>query len=189
MIDTRYAILPLLLFATSAPGAAQVEGGRFVDPLRRALPAPEYVRRAAAHDLYQRQAAQLILRNSHSPEVRRIAQTMIADHARASAELRAAAAKAGIRINAALSTVEYRELVGKLTLASADARDTLYLAQQRSVHQRSLAMHQDYAKGGDDPTLKETAARLAAIEQAHIELVDSIGTVLLPVSGATQPAP
>lgn len=169
MIRPRNTISLFLLLALAAPAAAQ----GFVDPLRRALPAPQYVRRAAANDLYQRQAAQLILRSSRNPAIRKLAQDLIVDHNRAAADLRAAAAKAGIKIDAALSTTEFKQLVGRLTLATADARDMLFLTQERAVHQRALAMHQDYASGGEDPGLKEAAGRIAMIEQTHLDMIDT----------------
>jgi putative membrane protein len=176
----RRLTLTLLALVLAAPAAAQ----KFVDPLRRALPAAEYTRRAAANDLYEREAAQMILRSSHNPEVRKLAQTLLADHGRITADLRGAAAKSAIKIVAAGTTVEFKQLIGKLTLATAENRDLLFLTQQHAVHQRSLAMHQDYAEGGDQPALKEAAARIAAIEQAHLDAIDAIKLppVLQPVA-------
>lgn len=183
MMRTRYGLTLLLLFAANAPAAAQ----GFVDRLRMALPAPEYVRRAAANDLYQRQAAQLILRSSRNPAIRKLAQSLIADHNRTTADLRTAAGKAGIRIDAALSTTEFKQLIGKLTLAAADTRDMLFLTQQLTTHQRALAMHQDYAKGGEDPGLKDAAARFAAIEQTHLDMIESAAIPSVPQPTALQP--
>jgi putative membrane protein len=182
-MNGRRLTLTLIAFALATPVAAQ----NFIDPLRRALPAPEYARRAAANDLYQRQAAQLILRSSRNPDIRKLAQTLIADHARTAADLRTAAAKAGIKVDATRSTTELSQMIGKLTLATADNRDTLFLAQQRSVHQRALAMHQDYAKGGDNPDLKDAAARTAAIEQGHLDLIDSAAMQPIPQPTALHP--
>lgn len=179
----RRLTLALLALALAAPVAAQ----NFVDPLRRALPAAEYTRRAAANDLYQRQAAQLILRSSRNPSVRKLAQALMADHARTTADLRTAAAKAGIKIDAALSTTEFKQMIGKLTLATADNRDTLFLSQQRMVHKRALALHQDYAAGGDNPDLKDAATRIAAIEQSHLDQIDATAIPPIPLPTALKP--
>jgi putative membrane protein len=190
MMRSRYLIL-LLASVPALPAAAQISApttSPFVDRLRAVLPSGEYVRRAAAYELYQRQAAQAILKTSRNPEIRKLAQQFLAEHGRAAADLRTAAAKSGIRIDAALSTIELKQMVQKLGFATGDVRDTLYLSQQRTVHGRALAMHQDYASAGDQPALKEAAARFVTLEQAHLELITRVGTTVpLPVS--TPPAP
>ena len=155
------------VFAQPSPAAPPA----FVDRLRRALPAEEYVRRTAANDLFQQQSARLMLRSSRHPEIRRLAQAILSDHRRAATELRAAAAGADVRIDAKLSTVEFAQMLGKLTAASAENRDMLYLVQQRAVHERALAMHEDYANGGDQPALQEAAAGFAEIERGHLALL------------------
>jgi len=63
----------------------------------------------------------------------------------------------------------------------------LFLTQQHAVHERSLAMHQDYAEGGDQPALKEAAARIAVIEQAHLDLINAITLPPIPQPVALQP--
>lgn len=194
IVMIRCLTLPLLLAVVSLPAAAQTSPPAaptaYLDPLRQILPAGEYVRRAAAYELFQRQAAQTILKTSRNPQIRKLAQQLLADHARCAADLRAAAAKSEIRINAALSTVEFKQMVAKLGFASADARDTLYLTQQREMHERMITIHQDYANAGDQPALKEAAARLVAIEQEHLESIKAADTVApLPALVPAPPTP
>lgn len=190
MMRSRYLIL-LIASVPVAPTMAQISApatSPFVDRLRMVLPSGEYVRRAAAYELYQRQAAQTILKTSRNPEIRKLAQQLLAEHGRAAADLRAAAAKSGIRVDTALSTVELKQMVEKLGVATGDVRDTLYLSQQRMVHGRSLAMHQDYAAAGDQIPLKEAAARFVTLEQAHLDLITRVGTTVpLPVSTPSAP--
>lgn len=191
LMITRMLIL-LSACAVAAPALAQVQPNAapvYVDPLRRALPAAEYVRRAAASDVFQRQSAQVMLKGSRHPVIRRLAQMFFADHGRAAADLRAAAAKSGVRIAANLTTVEYDQMLGKLNLTPPANRDLLYLAQQRAVHQRALAMHEDYAKGGDQPALREAAARIAEIERAHLDLVRTIDLAAPIATSAPAPTP
>lgn len=194
VVMIRCSTLPLLLAVAPIPAAAQMSPpaapAAYLDPLRRTLPAGEYARRAAAYELFQRQAAQTILKTSRNPQIRKLAQQLLADHGRGAADLRATAAKSGIRVNAALSTVEFKQMVAKLGFASADARDTFYLSQQRAMHERMITIHQDYANTGDQPALKEAAARLAAIEQEHLESIKGADTVVpLPVSVPAAPTP
>lgn len=189
MIKRSLLLLPILAVPTPVLAQAQSNAAPvYVDPLRRALPAAEYVRRAAANDLFQRQAAQVMLKGSRHPVIRRLAQNFIADHGRATAVLRGAAAKSGVPIAANLTTVEFQQMLGKLTLAPPANRDLLYLAQQRAVHQRALAMHEDYAKGGDQPVLREAAARAAEIEHAHLDLVNTIDLAVPIPTSAPAPA-
>jgi len=189
----RSALLPsLLLLCLSAllpaPATAQT-----VDRLRIVLTGEQYARKAASHDLYEKDAGALLLKTSRNPAVRTFAQTMMADHARSAAELRAAAAASGVTVNPQLSTIEYKEYIGKLTRAVGDARDAVYLTQHRGVLQRALLMHQDYAAAGDQPALKDVAARLAQMVQGHIAMLDAIPPPPLPVAasvlGAVPTAP
>lgn len=190
----RPTLALFLAVAPAIPAAGQMSPpaapAAYFDPLSRTLPAGEYVRRAAAYELFQRQAAQTILKTSRNPEIRKLAQQLLAEHARAAADLRAAAAKSGIRIDAALSTIEFKQMIARLSFASADARDALYLSQQRAMHERMMTVHRDYATSGDQPALKEAAARLAAIEQAHLESIKTAGTgAPLAVSVPAGPKP
>jgi putative membrane protein len=177
-------LLPLFL-AMALPAVAFAQMA--VDRLRIAQPADQYARKAAAADLYEKQAGELILKSSRNPEIRKLAQAMIADHARSAADLRAAATQSGITVNPQLSTIEFKQLLGRLTAATGEARDTLYLTQQRAVLPRTLFLHQDYAAGGDQPALKEAAARTAPMIQSHIDMLNAVPVPPLVVSGNIVP--
>ena len=184
-------MMRFMAFRTLLPFLLVMEASAFAqvprDPLRVAASAEQYARKAAANNLYQKEAGALVLKSSRNPEIRKFAQTMIADHARGAADLRGAAAQSGVKVNPQLSTVELKELVGKLTRAIGAERDTLYLTQQRAVLQRALFLHQDYAAGGDQPALKDMAARIAPVIQSRIDMLNAIPIPSLAVSGTIIP--
>lgn len=179
---TLFRTLACLCLAATLPASSPAQT---IDKLRIAATAEQYVRKAASHDLYEKDAGALLLKTSRNPAIRTFAQAVMADHARSAAELRALATTSGVAINPQLSTIEYREYIGKLTRAVGDARDAVYLTQHRGVLQRALWMHQDYAATGDQPALKELAARLALMVQGHITMLDAIPPPPLPVAATT----
>jgi putative membrane protein len=152
-----------------------------------AAPAEQYARKAAANNLYQKEAGALVLRSSRNPEIRKLAQAMVAGHARSAADLRRAAAQVGITINPQLSTVEFKQMLGKLIRATGEERDGLYLTQQGAVLQRALFLHEDYAAGGDQPALQEVAAKVAPVIQSRIDMLNGIPIPPLAVSGTVFP--
>ncbi|MFN3932759.1 MAG: DUF4142 domain-containing protein [Brevundimonas sp.] len=126
-------------------------------------PAPssmDYLRMAAASDLYEIQSSQLVLQTTQDTGLRAFAQKMIDHHTMTTATLMGAARDAGLTPPAPALDATKSQMIAQLQAAQAGARDALYKQQQVVAHREALALHTSYSTNGDAPQLK-TAARTA----------------------------
>ena len=137
----------------------------------------DYVKEAEASDLYERRSSQLMLGSSTDPAVRAYAQRMIRDHARSTAQIRAAAARAGLHPPHARMVSLQADDFHKLQLVKGSARAKLYLQEQSASHQQALALHQGYAAHGTSAPLKAAAAQIVPVVQAHMAMLPKGGGI------------
>lgn len=154
-------LLPIAAFASliAAPALAQQ------------MTPGAYVAAAGASDMYEKTSSQLVLQSTSDPKVRSFAQGMIRDHAKSTAMVKAAAAKAGMKPKPPMMTPAQKDMVAQLRTASGTARDRAYLTQQQTAHQQALELHQGYAAAGTAAPLKTTAAQIAPVVQHHIDML------------------
>jgi len=129
----------------------------------------EYVATAGASDLYERQSAQLVLQSTKDPKVRTFAQMMVAQHGQSTATVKAAAAKARVKVAPPKLTPLQAELIAELRAESGVMRDKAYIAQQKAAHNQALSVQKAYAEGGSSVPLKLAAAKIVPVVMAHIE--------------------
>lgn len=131
----------------------------------------EYVAVAGASDLYERQSSQIVLETTSDPDIRAFATMMVSDHARSTADVKAAAATSKVAAPPPMLTPAQAELIAQLKAENGPARDAAYVAQQKASHGQALAVQQAYAGGGTAPALKATAARIVPVVQHHIMML------------------
>jgi putative membrane protein len=136
--------------------------------------AAQYVMMAGASDMFEIQSSQVALQKAKRPEVRQFAQMMIDHHTKTSADLKAAAQKAGVSPPPPALPADKAAKVAALQSAPADGFDALYMREQVVGHQEALMIHQGYAQGGDNPTLKAAAAKTTPIVQQHLTQAQSL---------------
>lgn len=140
----------------------------------QAIPAPAYVMKAGAGDLYEKRSSTIVLRTTRDPAVRRFAQMMIRDHTRSTAVVKAAAMRAGIRPGPVAMDGQQLRWLADLRRAHGFDRDRLYLRQQREAHRDALQLHRDYADSGSVPSLRAAAARIVPVIRKHIDMLQAI---------------
>jgi len=157
-------LMPIAAIATvmAAPAVAQD------------MAPPAYVAAAGASDLYEKTSSQLVLQSTKDAKVRSFAQGMIRDHAKSTAMVKAAAGKAGVTPTPPKLTPEQDGMVRQLRAESGAARDRTYLTQQRTAHQKALALHQGYAASGTAAPLKTAAGQIAPVVQHHIDMLNGM---------------
>jgi putative membrane protein len=129
----------------------------------------------AASDLYEIESAKLAKEKGSSAEVKELAGHIQTDHTKSSAELKTAAASANVTVTPTLDA-EKQGMLDQLKAASGAEFDRLYIQQQKTAHQKALALLQSYASGGDNPALKSFASKGATIVQGHIEHINGMKT-------------
>jgi len=133
-----------------------------------------YVKAAGASDKYEIESSKLVLSTTQNANLKAYANMMIANHTKSTGDVKAAATGSNVPIAPpALDATGLRN-VAALRVIRGSARDRLYVMQQKTSHQKALALHQGYAANGDTPALKNTAGMIVPVVQHHIEMLQSM---------------
>lgn len=107
--------------------------------------------------------------SSKNTKVKSFADMMVSDHAKTTAEVKAAATASGMKLPPPALDEAKAKMIKELQAAKGEQRDQLYLDQQTMAHQEALALHKSYSMTGDSPKLKAVAAKAVPIVQHHID--------------------
>jgi putative membrane protein len=140
-----------------------------------ALSAPAYLMAAGASDQFEIQSSQIALTKARSGDVRSFAQMMIDHHTRTTADLMAAARRAGVTPPPPALTPDKEAKVAALRNADAASFDAMYMREQVAGHVEALALHQSYAQGGDQAALREAASKTVPIVREHLDRARALG--------------
>lgn len=139
-----------------------------------APPAPVFVAKASASDLYERQASQLVLSSTRDPSVRRFAREMVRDHSKSTQMVKSAALRSGVHPRPPILERKQRAMLADLRHARGRERDRVYLDQQRQAHAEALSLMQDYAATGSARPLRRAAGDIAPVVRHHIEMLNGM---------------
>ena len=156
-----------MLFATAALLAAAPATAQVMSPA-------DYVATAGASDLYERTSSQIVLESTQDPKLRSFAQMMIEQHAKSTADVKAAAARARVMVPPPMLTPTQSEMVAQLRAETGPARDAAYVAQQKAAHGQALAVQTAYATDGTAAPLKAAAAAIVPVVQEHIAMLKTM---------------
>lgn len=127
----------------------------------------------AAADLYEVESARLAADKARSAEVKALARHIRTDHEKSTSELKSAAGTANITVAPKLDA-EKQAMLDQLKAASGADFDRLFLEQQKTAHQKALALLQGYSTGGDNEALKDFASKTAGAVKGHLDHANSI---------------
>ena len=169
----KAAFLPPLAALALYAGAAIVpfESGEQVQAQRARAPSwatRNYVMKAGAADLYEIRSSEIALRRARRADVRELAQMLIRDHRRTTAEVTVAARADGVPVRPPMLEAVQRNMIRQLERSGPAMFDRLYLSQQFTAHNQALMLHRNYARRGDARALRRTAAVAVPIIQGHI---------------------
>ena len=149
--------------------------------LSNALLAPGYVAQAGSNDQFEIQSGQLALQASQNPAVRNFANMIIADHTRSTQMVLAAAQSGGLNLPPPAMLPAQQAMLDQLRSAgSGPAFDQVFQQIQIQAHQAALSLHQNYATQGDVPALRNVAAQIVPIVQAHLQAAQALNTAPPP---------
>ena len=158
---------------SSAQGSAVMNGAPPGAGPAPANPMPtnaqQYVALASGGDMFEIQSARIALEKAESAEVRGLAQMILADHQRSSAQLAEAGAQAQPPLTPAPAlNPSQQESIEALQRTRGVAFDAEWLRQQVVAHQHALDAAAAYARGGDSEPLRRHAAATIAPIQTHL---------------------
>jgi putative membrane protein len=133
----------------------------------------DFVKEAAMSDMTEITAAKLGQERGNAQE-KTFAGQMIMDHTKTSEELKSMApADAKAAIPAALDT-SAQSKIDKLKDAKPDDFSSDFDSMQVSAHKDAVSLFERYAKGGDDPKLKDWAGKTLPALQHHLEMAQAL---------------
>lgn len=157
---------------TPPPPPPPPEAAPMIDP-NNPLFAPGFMAQAASGDQFEIQSSQLALQMSSNPAVRNFANMLIADHARMSQAMAAAATAAGLTPPAPALLPAHQSTLDQLRTTGPNF-DAAFRGVQIGAHQQALQLMQNYAASGDVPVLRNTAQQAVPIIQSHLSQVQML---------------
>ncbi|CAL8973690.1 hypothetical protein RHODGE_RHODGE_02940 [Rhodoplanes serenus] len=154
----------------AGPAVGQATGAA----LGAAPPAAEFVRKAAISDMFEVQSSQLA-REKADQEGRQFAATMLQAHTKTTGELRelVTSGKVKAELPAGLDD-EHRQKLERLRGLSGKAFEDAYETMQVEAHQTAIQLFSAYAQGGDDPELKQWAAKTLPELERHLGMAEKL---------------
>jgi putative membrane protein len=134
-----------------------------------------FVDEAALTDMYEVQAGQLATMRAKLADVKDFGQHMVDDHTKSTNELKGILTKASPNFTPPMQLDARREgLLNDLKGAKDQDFDGRYIAQQINVHNEALILMRGYANDGDNPDIKNFAAKVQPVVQMHIDMINDI---------------
>jgi putative membrane protein len=163
-----------LLISTSAFAQSAAEKTGVNSTLGISPTTADFVKEAAMSDMTEIAAAKIGAERGNAPE-KAFAGQMITDHTKTSEELKSMApADAKAAIPPALDSSSQSK-IDKLKNAKPDDFSSDYDSMQVSAHKDAVSLFERYAKGGDDPKLKDWAGKTLPALQHHLEMAQNLG--------------
>ena len=143
-------------FAQSAPMAPQ-----------------DFANMAASSDMFEITSSQLAIEKGVTGELKAFAEQMIGDHTKASAELKAVAEPAGVKVPAEMLE-KHAAMLKALQGEEGDKFAAAYVDAQVAAHKEAVALMTTYAESGDNEALKGHAAKAQPVVTMHLEHVQTL---------------
>lgn len=128
--------------------------------------------KAAQSDMFEMEAAKLLLDKGKGGEVKAFASEMVKDHGNSTAALQEAAIKDKVKIPTDMGP-ELTKKLEALKPLTATALDAAYVSTQVSVHTDAVDLFEKYGKDGQSGALKNFAQQTYPTIRMHLVRVRS----------------
>lgn len=156
--------------AALVAGAAHAQPN---NPNANKNPDQSFVDRAAAGEIAEVDAAKLALQKSHNAKVRRFAQRMVSDHAKANEKLEALAQKEGASVPNRPSAADLEKMTRLQGLTGRDF-DNVYVRDPLTAHQQAVGLFTGESESGKDAQLKRFATATLPTLREHLKMVQTM---------------
>jgi len=166
--------LALVLLATPALAQSVGEKTGVNSALGVSPTTADFVKEAATSDMFEIQSSQLAQERGNATE-KTFAATMIKDHTKTSDELKSMVSGGEVKaeLPTALDSSKQSELDKLKSLKGADF-SSRYDQDQLSGHKDAVSLFERYAKGGDNPQLKDWAGKTLPTLRHHLEMAQDL---------------
>jgi putative membrane protein len=171
--------LPLIALAAmlaATPLAAQSLGEKsgVNSALGIAPKTADFVTQAAVSDMFEIESSKLAVERSDGP-TKAFAEQMIKDHEKTSVELKGLISSGKVK-ESAPTTLDsaHQAKLDKLKGLKGTDFTKQYHDDQVDAHQDAVSLFQRYGKEGDNPALKEWAAKTAPALEHHLDMAKKL---------------
>jgi putative membrane protein len=134
-----------------------------------------FVEMAASSDMFEIQSSEFAKSKGIGGELAAFADQMIRDHTRTSSEMKALLASMSPPMAPPTEmTGKHRAMLAQLREASGAGLGSTYVDLQRASHNEAVALFTAYSQNGDNPALRQFAAKNLPALQGHLEHIRGI---------------
>ncbi len=170
MIRTMAFASALALTAAAAvpfaPASAQ--------PAPSAVSTHDFVTAAAQSDEFERRAGRMAQSMARSHRVQEFGARMVRDHTMTTEGLKAAIRRSGHPVPPPPPLRPDQQQMLDQLKGSGGGFDATYLQQQVQAHQEALGLMQGYARGGDNPNIREAAGKTIPLIRHHLMMAQEL---------------
>ena len=134
----------------------------------------DFVKEAATSDMTETAAAKIALEKGNAAE-KSFANQMVTDHTKTSSELKELVSSGAVKatLPTALDSSSQKK-IDKLKNTKPENFASEYDPMQVSAHKDAVSLFERYAKGGDNPKLKDWAGKTLPHLQHHLEMAQAL---------------
>jgi putative membrane protein len=169
MIRSLASVILLSGLATSVAFAADPPATATA-PAGAAVSTDAFLKQTAVGNQFEIDSSKLALSKSNSTDVKAFATQMVNDHSTAGAAFKKAVSDAKLK-EPSTSDDKHDALLKDLRAKSGTDFDKAYVDAQKQGHVETVALFEAYAKGGDNPRLKQFAQDLLPKLREHLDHV------------------
>jgi putative membrane protein len=131
---------------------------------------PDFVAKAAMSDMYEVQVGKIAADKAQSDVVKQFGRQMVDAHTKTTDELMGIVKSKNIKVDVPTKLdSEHQKLIDDLNSASAKDFDKTYASQQVDAHQNAVKLFKKYAENGDEPDVKQFAAKTLPAIEHHLD--------------------
>lgn len=130
----------------------------------------EFLTKAASGGMLEVELGKQVAARAVTPEAKKFAEQMVADHTKANAELMALATKKNITLPTALSG-KHQDVLKDVTEKKGVKMDRQYLKEMLEDHEEDVKEFTDASIKASDPDIKAFAAKNVPVLKMHLDMV------------------
>jgi putative membrane protein len=132
-----------------------------------------FVAAAASSGMHEVELAKIAQSQAKNDAVRKLAETLATDHAKANEELKKVATEGGLRVPDKMNA-DHQKVVDTFRDYKGDNFDRDYVKHMISGHEKSAELFKRASKEAKDSKLKEFATKTLPVVQAHLDAAKKI---------------
>ena len=129
----------------------------------------EFMTKAASGGMLEVELGKQVAARAVTPEAKQFAQQMVADHAKANAELMALATEKNITLPTTLGD-EHAKVLKDVVEKKGVKMDQEYMKEMLKDHQEDVKEYTDASIKASDPEIKALAAKNVPVLQMHLDM-------------------